>query len=53
VEKLVLVVTCVAADTLPCMSKCDISCLSELSRNAFLKEFVVLAAATHMHSVAT
>ena len=52
-EELVLVVTCVAADPLACASKCDTSFLSRLSRNAFLKALVVLAAATHMHSVAT
>lgn len=53
VDDHVLIVTCVAGDPLPPLSKCHTSCLSRLSRNAFLKERVVLVAAIHMQSVAT
>lgn len=52
VEKFILVVTCAETDPLPSMSKCAISFLNRLSKNAFLSEFVVRAAATQMHSVA-
>ncbi len=53
VEDHVLIVTCVAGDPLPSLSKCHTSCRSRLSRNAFRKERVVLVAAIHMQSVAT
>ena len=49
----VLIVTCVAGDPPPSLSKCHTSCLSRLSKNACLNERVVLVAAIHMQSVDT
>ena len=48
-----LVVICIAGDPFPPLSKCHTSCLSRLSKNAFLMARVVLVAAIQMHSVAT
>ncbi len=49
----VLIVICVAEDSLSSLLKCHTFCLSRLFRNIFLKKRVVLIVAIHMQSVVT